>query len=322
MSDTVLKMLIFFSGSSLVGWMIFFAGIGAKRSRRKREALELTRAEGTVVDYARKETRGRGGPYVSWRPVVEYSVYEQRYHLEYENGMDPEQYPVGSTVEVLYNPDRPSEFHLAEDAVYRNGGGNAVRIGLTWILLCAVGTVALAVFVGGWNPDFRRLGRDAGRILSGGKPASTPVTGTSDVFEYEVKSKTGAVITGYNGADETLVIPSFLDGHIITGFSGTPFIRAMFLKDLTVPGTVGSIPMLCFSACRSLSKLTLREGVRSLGSRAFYSSTSLAEVTLPASLASIADDAFPEGCTAVFHVPAGSHAEAWCRKKGFETAVP
>ncbi len=323
MDEMTQKILVCFLVFSSMGWVLLFTGISSRLSKRRREISETDRTEGVIAEYVRHETPAKGRPHVTWRPMIEFTAYGQQIRKEYENTLDPEKHPAGETVEVVFDPNQPASFHLAMDTAYQNGGSTVMRVGLIWILASAAITFCLAFFVGGWRPDFRAAERDLRRLASGsGKPAATaPVTGAENSFEYRVKSDLEAEITGYYGNDEKLVIPALIGGRVVSGFSGTPFARTLFLKDLTVPGTVRTIPMLSFGASVNLQKVTLKDGVRGIGSKAFYNSRGLTDVTLPASLTAVADDAFPEGCAAVFHVPAGSAAEEYCRKKGFRTEV-
>ena len=152
-----LKMLGFFVAISWFAWILFFMGIGQRRDSRLRDEREATRTTGTIVDYVQKEQKtGRRGGYLYWKPVVEYTADGQRFRAEYENRMDPDQHPVGKTVDICYDVSEPSHFHLSEDPVFTDPGGGAIRIALIWVLASAVLTVLLAVFVGDLRLDFNR----------------------------------------------------------------------------------------------------------------------------------------------------------------------
>ena len=92
-----------------------------------------------------------------WKPVVEFEAEGQKYRLEYENGMDRDRFPVGMAVDILYAVSDPSRFHLADDPVFLDPGGGAIRISIIWIVVSAALAIALAVFVGGARPDLHRL---------------------------------------------------------------------------------------------------------------------------------------------------------------------
>ena len=314
MQDTLIKMLIFFAVSSFFGWILFFTGISLARSKRRRDEREYSRTTGTIVDFEDLEIRsGRYPTHISL-PVIEFTSYGRKYRVRNSNNLDEDKYLLGATVDVLYDPNDPTHFHLEADASYTNGGRNARKIAMIWILLAAVLTIALGVLVGGYRVDFRHLWY---RIRNPQAKTVVEQTGTSQDFQYRVQSDSTAVILKYNGDDTSLVIPFQLDGHLVTGFSGTGFVLAVTLEELTIPGTIQTIPMGEFIMCARLRILTLRDGVRTIGSKAFQKCISLEKVTLPASLTSIEDDAFPDACTAQFLVAKDSPAERWCLKKGY-----
>lgn len=159
MDDTLLKMLLFFAAFSFAGWLLLFAGIGTRRDVRRREEEERTRTDGVIVDYVRREyPSGRRGTYTHWKPVVEFTAEGEKYRLEYANSMDRKAFPVGLSVEVLYDVSDPTRFHLATDPVYTDPGKGAIRFAIIWIVASAALSLALAVFVGGLDMSgFREL---------------------------------------------------------------------------------------------------------------------------------------------------------------------
>lgn len=69
------------------------------------------------------------------------------------------------------------------------------------------------------------------------------------------------------------------------------------VKDLTIPSTLGGVPVTAidqeaFSSNRSLNSVVLPEGIETIGSYAFYSCTNLANITLPDTLTAIEEWAF------------------------------
>jgi len=162
----ILKMLFFFAVASFPAWFLLSAGIGTRRDSQRRSEQEYTRTTGVIVDYVCGEVRtGRSGRYTYWKPVVEFVAEGQIFRREYENRMDREQYPVGKEVDILYDVSDPTHFHLAEDPVFTDPGGGAIRIALIWIVASAVLTIALAVFVGGARFDFRQMWQEIQRFF-------------------------------------------------------------------------------------------------------------------------------------------------------------
>ena len=320
MSEMTMKVLASFAMFSLTGWILLLVGFGARRERRRREDREHTRVEGRVADYVPGKKPGLAPDLA--RPVIEFTADGQPYRLEYPDPLSRQAYPVGEPVEVLYDVSDPTRFHLEADEAFYKGGGRLVRIGGLWIAASLALTLALAVFVGGASLDLNVLWHNVVR-LAHGQPVShpEPETGEAYGFRYQLRSDSTAVLVDYDGLDLRLLIPAVVDGYIVTGLSGAPLARNTDLQELTVPGTIDTIPMMSFVACVNLSRVTLWEGVRSIGSHAFELCLSLREVKLPASLTSIADDAFPEGCAARFTVVEGSEAERYCRQKGFTVEI-
>lgn len=158
MTIMALKMLAFFAAISWVAWLLLIIGLQTRMESRQRSEDEHTRTTGTILDYVRTEHRfGKSDVNVYWKPVVEFTADGQTHRAEYPNSMDKVRYPVGAKVDILYDVSDPSHFHLEADPVFTDPGGGAIRISLIWILLSAVLTIALAVFVGGARLDFRQL---------------------------------------------------------------------------------------------------------------------------------------------------------------------
>ena len=68
--------------------------------------------------------------------------------------------------------------------------------------------------------------------------------------------------------------------------------------------TGGDIPEQAFISCTSLKKLTIHDGVRSIGKKAFFECSNLSQVTIPDSVTSIGDKAFDECSITKATVPA------------------
>ncbi len=150
MDNILLKILVCFIVYSLPGWLLLCIGLSTRKEKRLRDQLERNRTAGRIVDYKKPEGHPGRDPMNSIiKPVVEFTVYEQEYRLEYGNPMDQKKWPVGTEVEVIYDGNDPRRFHLGPDPIYGNGGSKAIRIGVIWILTGAAATLALAVFVGG-----------------------------------------------------------------------------------------------------------------------------------------------------------------------------
>ena len=153
--DTMLvKILVCFAVFSWIGWIILFTGLSVRREKRKREMTERNYAAGVIVDHVHKESSSGGaqGAFL-WYPVVEFTAFERTYRLRYDHAMSVNRQPAGSAVEVRYDGNDPTRFHLQEDPTFLNGGRTAMRIGLVWIAVSAAAALFLAVFVGGASLD-------------------------------------------------------------------------------------------------------------------------------------------------------------------------
>ena len=303
--------LIVFGIFSLPGWIMLIYALRSRRARERREERERARTTGRVVEYVRQTKRYRRGPTIhfTW-PVVEFRAEGQTVRRQYENSLSPEQYPVGASVDVVYDADDPTRFHLDADVDFSQGAVSYARMGIVWILVCAVLAVALTMVVG--SPLIRRVtGPTAAR-----RTEQVNLSARDGAYRYEVRGDRTAIINGYSGDDEALTLPLALDGHPVTAISSQAFARAKRLKRLTIPGMISKIPMAAFAGCLSLQEVTVREGVADIGKHAFGFCISLKDVYLPRSLSRI-DEAFPEDCGARFHVAEGSYARRFCEEKGY-----
>ena len=158
MNDTLFTFLLSFALLSIMGWIILFSGILSKRKARLREDAEYTRTTGIIVNHAPKviSTGRTGASKIFWKPVIEFSAEGQDYHLEYDHTMDRDKYPVGKTVDILYDVSDPTHFHLEEDPEFLRPGGD-VRIGIIWIIASAVFVYVVLTVVYGERIDFGPL---------------------------------------------------------------------------------------------------------------------------------------------------------------------
>ena len=123
----------------------------------------------------------------------------------------------------------------------------------------------------------------------------------------------------YNGIDETVVIPSEIDGKIVmgigvasfsqcetvkhliisegitdvldNGFDGT-FQSCENLETVSLPSTLKTIGNNAFNRCYKLREINLPEGLISIGDRAFMECSELNNINLPEGLESIGNSAF------------------------------
>ena len=135
-------------------------------------------------------------------------------------------------------------------------------------------------------------------------------TYTSGDFEYEIRERYNydteqyyeiAVITDYNGTDESVSVPSQLGGCNVTDIGDGAFSDCSSLTSITIPNGVTSIGWNAFSDCTSLTSVVIPDGVTSIDDSTFDGCTSLASITIPDSVTSIGEYAF-YGCTSLTNV--------------------
>lgn len=316
LSESTLAALICFAIFSLAGWIMLVSALQSRRKRLYREERERARATGKIVEYIHRTKRIYRGPTIRQTlPVIEFTADGRLIRQEYENSLKEADYPVGAAVDVLYDADDPARFHLEADESFAKEAGSLLRIGVVMIVASAVLAFGLAMLLNRPPADFPRPRSRARRVETASKDART-----SD-FQYALNANGTAVIQRYTGSASSLTIPMLLDGHLVTEIGMMAFVRAEGLRELTVPGIVGAIPMGAFSGCMALKTVTVEEGVASIGKLAFGYCRALGEVRLPASVNSIADDAFPEDCRARFYVVEGSRAQEYCDEKGFDIEI-
>ncbi len=121
-------------------------------------------------------------------------------------------------------------------------------------------------------------------------------------YEYVVRDG-GAVVTGYVGSDEVIVIPSEMDEYPVTAIGDRAFYEKTFYN-VTVPRGVTSIGVESFSGCTYAGyddesnyydngpfTVYLPEGLTDIGERAFEN-TDIFEIQIPSTILHIGKDAF------------------------------
>ena len=125
------------------------------------------------------------------------------------------------------------------------------------------------------------------------KAATEEITATSDSrFTYIVQSDGTAEIIDYVGTDTELVIPSKLDGYIVTSIGSSAFWGCRSLTSIDIPESVTSIKGNAFLGCRSLTSIDIPESVTSIGGSVFRECSSLTSIAIPEGVTSIGSDVF------------------------------
>lgn len=314
MDTTIVKMLFFFGIASFTGWLLIIGGIFTRRTQREREERERARATGTIVRYD-NGPNGQDGNRPSAKPIVAFTADGHVFRQTYAVALNRSAHPVGEAVEVRYDADDPTHFHLELEETQSWGYRKCFRIGFIWVLCAALLSVGLPMAIQG--RDLKSLSLINLFHKEAKAPKSKIAVENNAEYRYTVNDYSMATIDSYTGGETDLTLPLMVDGHIVVGMSRMAFSGCRQLVSLTVPRSYSNINVAAFAGCLSLKTVTIREGVTSVQSLAFNLCPSLREVWLPESLERIADDAFPEDCKATFHVVRRSVADDFCVGKGY-----
>jgi hypothetical protein len=121
-------------------------------------------------------------------------------------------------------------------------------------------------------------------VVSEAPESDFTVTLTSD--------NTGVVITAYKGSSATVRIPATIQGLSVKEIEGAAFSNNKTITSVTIPEGVTSIGRNVFQACTNLSSVNLPSTLTSLGQLAFNNCSSLTSINLPTGLTEIGVSVF------------------------------
>ena len=129
-------------------------------------------------------------------------------------------------------------------------------------------------------------------------------------FEYSlINNETEIEITGYNGSDTELVIPSEINGKAVTEIGDFAFQNYKSVTSVSIPSSINTIGAYAFDGCNGLTgELKIPEGVTSIGSAAFSRCSGLTgELEIPEKVTEIKAYAFNgcNGLTGKLKIPQG-----------------
>ena len=110
-------------------------------------------------------------------------------------------------------------------------------------------------------------------------------------FTYKELNGSYAAITGYTGNEDTLEIPSVIDGFIVQKISDGAF-KESHLKSVIIPDSVVSIGVDAFKNCSELEEIIWGSNVENIGNCAFEACKKLKQIEFPAKLTGIGSHAF------------------------------
>lgn len=111
-------------------------------------------------------------------------------------------------------------------------------------------------------------------------------------FEYSINDDNTITITRYIGTDNEVIIPSEINGKVVTSIGDNTFAQYSSLTKIKLPDSITSIGNFAFVACRGLTSIELPDSIVSIGDSAFGACTELTNIKLSNSITSIGDSAF------------------------------
>ena len=118
MDSTLQALIITLGVLALAGLFALIEALGDRRAWRRREETERARTTGTLVGLSAKRhrhgsVRNRNRRFVTvYYPIVSFQVDGVEYRLESADIVPRDEYQVGQSVDLLYDPDDPTHFHL------------------------------------------------------------------------------------------------------------------------------------------------------------------------------------------------------------------
>lgn len=106
-------------------------------------------------------------------------------------------------------------------------------------------------------------------------------------FTYVTNSDAESItITGYTGADDSVAIPTSINGYPVTSIGAQAF-EDFSVISVVIPNSITNIGDSAFAGCAYLTEVNIPNGVVYIGDEAFLSCYSLTSVVLPNSLTNI-----------------------------------
>lgn len=135
--------------------------------------------------------------------------------------------------------------------------------------------------------------------LEGASNAVTYAAATNEA-DFIFDASTGT-ITGYDGDDTVLVIPSTIGNVLVTSIGENAFQGCSNLTHITIPDSIKSIGNRAFYLCMSLKTITIPNSVTSIGTNVFADCINLTSAIISSSMRSIPMNTF-YNCTSLINV--------------------
>ena len=128
-------------------------------------------------------------------------------------------------------------------------------------------------------------------LLWGSVIAALPAASHGEGFTY-VNSKGCITITGYTGPGGAVTIPRTIEGLPVTAIGDSAFCNCKSLSSISIPDGVTSIGNHAFFQCSDLAEVVIPASLANIGIAAFSACRSLSAITFPNHLANIGNSAF------------------------------
>ncbi len=141
-------------------------------------------------------------------------------------------------------------------------------------------------------------------------------------YQYRLREDGSASIVEYTGKGGNIRVPSYVDGHPVTGIGDVAFKGCKSLTGIYLPFRLISIGNMAFSDCSNLSSIFFPDRLKSIGVYAFSRCTSLTDISLPDSVTSIDVGSFYECDNLTITVGRDSYARQYCSENGIKYIIP
>jgi hypothetical protein len=131
---------------------------------------------------------------------------------------------------------------------------------------------------------------------------SKVVTSADGAFCYELSSDQTIRITEYRGHAPEVVIPSTIDGYVVTALASKLFFGHSELVSLTMPNSIKSLGRRICEACTSLRHIIFSESLERIDPSSFGRCRSLTEVRIPSLVRTIEGRTFGDCPISVLHL--------------------
>ena len=135
-------------------------------------------------------------------------------------------------------------------------------------------------------------------------------------FEYTIIDGDEVAVSGYNGLNGVVVVPSTVEiegeTYTVTAVADNAFYNNRNIYSVSLPNTIKTIGGYAFYNCSNLTEINIPSSVTSIGSYAFYDCYNyLRNIYIPSSVATIGSYAFAYCSNLSITCGAASQPESW-----------